>query len=117
MGTIVGCLLCLFVAIVQKKAKLFYPFIALQVTIAFMTAVSMAMLAIAVACNTKYILRHVVDTSGAETHYKRSAVILLSVLSLTLCLQLWYLRTVCSCFRYFTDVAQFKLKQEQGIYI
>ncbi|KAK6021624.1 hypothetical protein OSTOST_12699, partial [Ostertagia ostertagi] len=108
------CLMFLFVGLMQKKAKLFYPFIALQVTTAFATAITMGMIGISVVCNTRYILRHLVDVSVPETQYKRSALVLLSILGSTLFLQLWYLRTVCNCFRYFTDIERFKEQKEQG---
>uniref|UniRef100_A0A7I4YHM3 Transmembrane protein n=1 Tax=Haemonchus contortus TaxID=6289 RepID=A0A7I4YHM3_HAECO len=110
------CLMFLFVGMIQKKPKHLYPFIALQVVTAFATAVTMGMIGISVACNTKYILRHLVDVTVAETQYKRSALVLLSILGSTLFLQLWYLRSVCNCFRYFTDIERFKQLKEQGLY-
>ncbi|KAK6042211.1 hypothetical protein COOONC_20284, partial [Cooperia oncophora] len=78
------CLMFLFVGIIQKKAKLFYPFIALQpsasskalqVTTAFVTAVTMGMIGISVVCNTRYVLRHLVDVSVPEIQYSESQLI------------------------------------------
>ncbi|KAK5979831.1 hypothetical protein GCK32_000728 [Trichostrongylus colubriformis] len=107
------CLMFLFIGMMQKRAKLFYPFIALQVVTAFATAITIGMIGISVVCNTRYILRHLVDVSVPESQYKRSALVLLSILGTTLLLQLWYLRCVCNCFRYFTDMDRFKEQKEQ----
>ncbi|WKY02678.1 hypothetical protein Q1695_016163 [Nippostrongylus brasiliensis] len=115
MAAMIGCLLCLFVGIIQMKAKLFYPFIALQISAVFVTAIAMGMIAISVACNTKHILQHIVDVNAPEDQYKRTAVAMLSVLSFTLCLQLWYLRIVCNCFRYFTDLERFNRNEEEKL--
>ncbi|KAL6726068.1 hypothetical protein Aduo_008078 [Ancylostoma duodenale] len=117
LAAVIVCLLCLFVGVIQQKAKLLYPFIAFQVFIAFATAISMGMIAISVACNTKYILRLIVDVNLDEMVYKRSALTIFSVLSFTLCVQIWYLRTVCNCFRYYVDFQRFKDRMIQGAYV
>ncbi|KAK6745182.1 hypothetical protein RB195_011728 [Necator americanus] len=108
LAPVVICLLFLFVGIIQRKPKLLYPFIVLQIFSGFGTAVSMAMIIISVPCNTKHILRLIVDVNLEEAEYKRSAMTIFSVLSLTLFVQIWYLRTVCNCFRYFTDLQKFE---------
>ncbi|RCN26201.1 hypothetical protein ANCCAN_28079 [Ancylostoma caninum] len=77
----------------------------------------MGMIAISVACNTKYILRLIVDVNLDEMVYKRSALTIFSILSCTLCVQIWYLRTVCNCFRYFVDFQRFKDRMSQGTYV
>ncbi|CAJ0596990.1 unnamed protein product [Cylicocyclus nassatus] len=114
---VVVCLLFLFVGVLQKKAKLLYPFIAFQVFVAFVTAISMGMIAISVACNTKYILRLIVDVTSDEAIYRSSALKILTVLSLSLFVQIWYLRTVCTCFRYFTDLQRFKDDNEALVFV
>ncbi|KIH60931.1 hypothetical protein ANCDUO_08804 [Ancylostoma duodenale] len=78
LAAVIVCLLCLFVGVIQQKAKLLYPFIAFQVFIAFATAISMGMIAISVACNTKYILRLIVDVNLDEMVYSKLFVLALS---------------------------------------
>ncbi|KHJ96497.1 hypothetical protein OESDEN_03539 [Oesophagostomum dentatum] len=77
----------------------------------------MGMIGISVACNTKYILRLIVDVTLEESEYKRNALTIFSVLSLSLLVQIWYLRTVCNCFRYYTDLQMFKEEISERVYL
>ena len=70
------------------------------------------MITIAVGCHTAYILQVFVKVKDVPRHeYERGAMMLASFLLSLLFVQLWAIRSVCSCFRYFTDLNRFKARQ------
>ncbi|CAD6187550.1 unnamed protein product [Caenorhabditis auriculariae] len=117
MIVVIIALLYMFVGILQQKAQLLFAFITLQIFLAFAIAVLMIMVLLAIACNTQIILKFFVDVEVPESNYMRSALAALLGLGCQLALQLWALRAVCCCYRYFTDLQKFEVRQQQTNYV
>ncbi|CAB3410315.1 unnamed protein product [Caenorhabditis bovis] len=117
MIVVIIALLYMFVGILQQKAHLLFAFIALQICLVFSIAILVVIILISVACNTTYILRYFVDVNASQSDYTKSSLIALCGLMCQLGIQTWALRSVCGCFRYFTDLKKFEVRQAQTNYV
>uniref|UniRef100_A0A1I7UQB8 Uncharacterized protein n=1 Tax=Caenorhabditis tropicalis TaxID=1561998 RepID=A0A1I7UQB8_9PELO len=117
MIIVIIALLYMFVGILQQKAHLLFAFIALQISVTFGIAVLIVIILISVACNTTFILRFFVDTSLSQSEYTKTALTALVGLSFQLGIHIWALRAVCGCYRYFTDIHKFEIRQAQTNYV
>ncbi|CCD69102.1 MARVEL domain-containing protein [Caenorhabditis elegans] len=117
MIIVIIALLYMFVGILQQKAHLLFAFIALQISVTFGIAVLIVIILISVACNTTFILKFFVDISLAQSEYTKTALTALVGLSFQLGIHIWALRAVCGCYRYFTDIHKFEVRQAQANYV
>ncbi|CAO4385202.1 unnamed protein product [Caenorhabditis nigoni] len=117
MIIVIIALLYMFVGILQQKAHLLFAFIALQISITFGVAVLIVIILISVACNTTLILQFFVDTTLSQSEYTKTALTALVGLSFQLGIHIWALRAVCGCYRYFTDIHKFEVRQAQTNYV
>ncbi|CAI5454810.1 unnamed protein product [Caenorhabditis angaria] len=117
MIVVILALLYMFVGILQQKAQLLFAFITLQIFLVFSIAVLIPIILLSVACNTLCVLQYFVDITLDHTEYTKSALISLVGLCCQLGIQTWALRAVCGCFRYFTDIQKFEVRQAQTNYV